>query len=260
MADAPEPEAAPEASPPSGIETEEPPEAPPDWRDQLKDVTDPQAALAHLLKTVPIAELERNPTIAGWIGDMGNRRAQALIRQAERDQLEQQKREAAANKDYYGLGQQVASELAEQMQHEQANAGSVEFMQGVTRFQSKFPEEVQQQISGKQYGIGKSHAEGVEEYLSDVVDKLVSHRLAEAVETEMKKREPALRKVALSETNGTSPVPELDGSPAASVREITDEQIAAMSLRESEAYLDERGQPRPGVRIRLTRGIPITRR
>jgi hypothetical protein len=30
-----------------------------------------------------------------------------------------------------------------------------------------------------------------------------------------------------------------------------------MSLAESDAYLDERGQPRPGVRLRLTRAINL---
>jgi hypothetical protein len=33
--------------------------------------------------------------------------------------------------------------------------------------------------------------------------------------------------------------------------------IAAMTLREYEALFDENGKPKPGVRHRSTRGIPV---
>jgi hypothetical protein len=133
-------------------------------------------------------------------------------------------------------------------------------MDGVVKFQQKLPPEIQAQVQGRQYGVGKSYAEGVEEYLEAVSQAMADYRRDEAVEKELRRREPALRKAWLSETNGSGPTPEIDGGPAPGVREITDEQLAHMSLEESDAYLDEKGQARPGVRLRLTRGIPIRQR
>jgi hypothetical protein len=63
----------------------------------------------------------------------------------------------------------------------------------------------------------------------------------------------------LSEVNGSEPVPEREGGTPSRVRVVTDEQVAAMSLREYDALFDENGRPRPGVQHRPTRGIPIQR-
>jgi hypothetical protein len=89
----------------------------------------------------------------------------------------------------------------------------------------------------------------VAEYVAAIVD--------EAVELGVSKRESALRKSVMSEINGDEPVPERDSGTPGRVREVTDEMIAAMTLREYEALFDENGKPKPGVRHRSTRGIPV---
>jgi hypothetical protein len=250
---------APEApSPESGADAQAAPDI--DWWRQARETEDPKAALAILAKNLPRDEVTKDPTLAGMLGDLAQRRARALLEQQSRDQAELQRREALARGDYYQLGELTAPDLIQQEQERQAAQSASPFMEGVVAFQSSLPPEVQAQVQGRQWGVGKTYAEGVQEYMSAVNDALVSHRLNGAVETEIKKREPALRKALLSETVGQEQVPELDGGPAASVREITDEQIDRMSLTEYETYFDANGQPRPGTRVRLTRGIPINRR
>ena len=233
---------------------------PPEWWQQVKDAPDPKAALALLAKNLPKQELEQDPTLQGWIGDMGARRAKALLAQQEQERTEKAKRDAAAQGDYYGLGQMTAAEVHQRAEQEMAVQQAAPFMDGVVAFQSKLPAEVQQQIQGKTFGAGRPYAEGVSEYLDAVTQATISHRLNEAVEREIKRREPALRKAWLSEANGSGPTPELDGGPAPSSREITDEQIAAMSLEEYDAVFDANGRPKPGTRVRLTRGIPLRQR
>jgi hypothetical protein len=233
---------------------------PPEWLQSYKDAETPEAALAVLVKNLPKQVLEQDPTLQGWIGDMGARRARAMLQDNDREARERQKREALANADYYGLGQLTASEVRAQVEQSQAGQQLEPFMNAVAVFQSKQPPEVQQQVQGKTYGAGKSAQEGFVEYLEAVNEASVSHRLNDAVEKEIKRREPALRKAWLSESNGGAPVPELDGGRASSVREITDEQVGRMSLAEYDQHFDERGQPRPGTRVRLTRGISLQRR
>lgn len=233
---------------------------PPEWLQSYKDAETPEAALAVLVKNLPKQTLEQDPTLQGWIGDMGARRARAMLQQNEVDARERQKREALANADYYGLGQLTASEVQAQVQQAQAGESLAPFMDAVAAFQKTKPEEVQRQVQGKTYGAGKSPTEGFVEYLEAVTEATVSHRLNVEFEKELKRREPALRKAWLSESNGAQPVPELDGGRASSVREITDEQVGRMSLAEYDTYFDEAGQPRPGTRVRLTRGIDVRRR
>jgi hypothetical protein len=122
-------------------------------------------------------------------------------------------------------------------------------MDGIVKFQRTLPETIQKKIAGKTYGAGKGYDEGVAEYIADVVN--------EAVELGVSKRESALRKSVMSEINGDEPVPERDSGTPGRVREVTDEMIAAMTLREYEALFDENGKPKPGVRHRSTRGIPV---
>jgi hypothetical protein len=134
-------------------------------------------------------------------------------------------------------------------------------MDGVTHFQSQLPAEVQAAVQGKTFGAGKPYHEGVAEYLGAVTEAAVSHRLNDAVEKELKRREPALRKAWLSESNGTQPVPELDGAGnPLRTREITGAQVDRMSVAEYDQYF-ENGRPRPGVMYRTTdRDIPVSRR
>lgn len=233
------------------------PVEPPEWWQQVKEAADAKTALALLTKNMSKDDMLQDPTLQGWIGDRVKHRAQDLIRQAQAEDIERQKREATQRGDYYGLGQLTAPEVAQQIEEAAQSQQFAPFMEAVAKYQSRFPEEVQRQVQGKTYGAGKSQQEGFVEYLEALTEAAVGQRLTDAVEKEIARREPALRKAWLSQSNGAQPVPELDGGAAPGVREITDEQLARMSLAESDAYLDDRGQPKPGVRLRLTRGINL---
>jgi len=274
------PRAAPQPvpGPPSTAEVAEPPEQPapveveaeaqtssppeePDWWKQAKEAPDPKTALALLAKNMPKQDMEQDPTLQGWIGDMGARRARAMLERSEQDRVDQQKQEALANGDFYGLGQLTAPELRAHAEQLAVSQQGAPFMDGVTHFQGTLPVEVQQVVQGKTYGAGKSYAEGVSEYLATITEAAVSHRLNAAVEQELKRREPALRKAWLSESNGNQPVPELEGGQATRVREITGEQVERMTPQEYETYFDSNGRPKPGVRYRVTeRDIPVRQR
>jgi len=248
-------EAAPEAIADSGAAESSPSETrqTPDWFAQVRDAKDPDEAIRLLWKNLPAEEFEKNQTISGLIGTRAERRVKELQAKQERDAAEQAKLQAAANNDLYTLGEMTQRELQQQLASQQAAQAAVPFMDGVTLFQkTRLDEAVQREVSGKTFGAGKSHAEGVAEYLSAVVDK--------TVELELKKRESALRKSMMNEINGDEPVPERDSGTPGRVREVTDEQIAAMSLKEYDALFDENGHPKPGVRHRSTRGVPLTQR
>jgi hypothetical protein len=122
-------------------------------------------------------------------------------------------------------------------------------MDGVVAFQKNLPEAIQKEVASKSFGVGKGYAAGVAEYMEAVSEA--------RVKLELQKRESALRKSLMAELNGDEPVPERDSGTPSRVREVTDEQIAAMSLREYEALFDENGRPKPGVRHRSTRGVPV---
>jgi hypothetical protein len=224
----------------------------PDWFSQVRDAKDPTEALRSILKNVPYDQLEKDEVFSGLVGNVADRRVKALQAKQERDAQEKAKLDAAANNDLYTLGEMTQRELQQQLASQQAAQAAVPFMDGVTLFQKSRDPAVQREVSGKTFGAGKSHAEGVAEYLSSVVDT--------TVELELKKRESALRKSMMNEINGDEPVPERDSGTPGRVREVTDEQIAAMSLKEYEALFDENGRPKPGVRHRSTRGIPVQQR
>jgi len=250
----PPPEPA-QAAPPATDSTEQAPETPPEppeWRAKLREAVEAgdDSAVQRLLNE------NRPDVVSGHIGQIVRRTREAEAREA----IERQKREALANADYYGLGQLAAPEIQQQVQQAASAENIAPFMDGVTLFQSRLDPAIQAEVQGKSYGVGKSHAEGVAEYMEAVVQAALRHGRESDFEKELKRREPALRKAWLSETNGGQPVPELDGGRAATVREITDEQVGRMSLAEYDQVFDERGQPRPGTRVRLTRGIPLTRR
>ena len=89
---------------------------------------------------------------------------------------------------------------------------------------------------------------------------LSTPEIDQRVSSEIQKRQPALAKAALSATVGAEQSPERAGGPSPGVREITDAEIDRMSLQEYEQYFDGNGHPRNGVRLRLTRGIDVSRR
>jgi hypothetical protein len=227
------------------------PSASPDWLAELQGKTDPKEILTIARQHVSREDLANDPFFQGWIGDLANKRARQLLAEQDQQKTQRERQAALERGDLYALGQMTATELQQQRAAEEAQAQQAlsPLMQDVAEFQRGFPQEVQAEISGKQYPTFK-------DYLQAVAQAAIRH----GFDDELKRREPALRKAFLSETVGSEPTPEREGGRAPSVREITDEQLARMSLEESDQYLDERGQPRPGVQLRLTRGVPLTRR
>jgi hypothetical protein len=225
----------------------------PEWLKAARESSDPQEMLATLLKNVPIEELSKHPQISGWIGNMAQRRAREQSLQQQTEEAQRAKLEAWQRGDYYRLGELTAPEQEAQILQRQQQEAAGPFMQSVEAFQKKLDPEVQQQIQGKQYS-------SFEDYLDATVQAAVSHRLPRDVEAEIKKRQPALHKAELSATVGAEPSPERESGPSPGVREITDAEIERMSLAEYERLFDDNGHPRNGVRLRLTRGIDVTRR
>lgn len=255
--DAPADTAATEGSPPpseAAAESGQPDQPAPDlsWFDQVREAKDPTEALRLITKNISREQLEKDEVMSGVIGARAERRFNEIKAQQEREAQERAKLEAAANNDLYTLGEMTQRELQSQLASQQAAQAAGPFMEGVVQFQKQLPESIQKEIAGKSFGAGKGYAEGVAEYMAAIVDK--------AVELGVSKRESALRKSMLSEMNGDEPVPERDSGTPGRVREVTDEQIANMSLAEYDALFDENGRPKPGVRHRSTRGIPVQQR
>jgi len=223
-----------------------------EWRTAWSSAATPEEAFALLAKNLPREVLATDETLKGFIGSHADRQAREMLRQQERDLVEQRKREAAAANDLYTLGELAKNDYDQQVQNGQQFASIQPMMDVIARFQQTLPENLQREVAGKTFGEGKPWNEGLQEYLSYLVDSATKHRLAE--------RESALRKSILSEINGSEPVPEREGGTPSRVRVVTDEQIAAMSLREFDALFDENGHPRPGVQHNKTRGIPLTQR
>jgi len=225
----------------------------PEWFAQVDEVKDPVEKFRLLAKNLPRDVLEKDETLSGLIGH----KADALLRKREQDAIEQQKRQAAQDNDLYTLGELEQRRLQSEAQaaQQQAQAAGGTFMDGVVLFQQSLDRSIQEKVGGQTFGAGKSQAEGVAEYLKFVHDESVK------LETERERRniESALRKSVLSEVRGDEPVPERENGTPGRVREVTDEQIAAMSLREYDALFDENNQPKPGVQHRPTRSIPLTR-
>jgi hypothetical protein len=217
----------------------------------VRDAKDPTEALRSILKNVPYDQLEKDDVFSGLIGNVAERRLRTMQARQEQQAAERAKLEAAANNDLYTLGEITQRELQGPIAAQQAAQAAAPFMDGVVQFQKTLPEAIQKEIAGQTFGAGKGYAEGVAEYMAAIVDK--------AVKLESQKRESALRKSIMSEINGDEPVPERDSGTPGRVREVTDEQVAAMSLREYDALFDENGRPKPGVRHRSTRGIPVHR-
>lgn len=226
----------------------------PEWLRQAREATDPVEQFKILSKNLPRDVLERDEVISGLVGH----KADAMLRARQQAEIERQKREAAQNNDLYTLGELTQRELQErEAQAQQAAANqSGTFMDGVVLFQQSLDRTLQEKVAGRTFGEGKGQAAGVAEYLQFLHDESVKL----GVERELQRRESALRKSVLSEVNGDEPVPERESGTPGRVREVTDEQIEAMTMSEYNALFDENGRPKPGVRHRATRGIPLTQR
>ena len=254
---APTPEA-PDSAAGSSFSADEPqaPTEPPEWLAQLDEVKDPVEKFKLLAKNLPRDAIEKDEVISGLVGQVGDRRARELIRDQQRQAEEQAKLEAARNNDLYTLGELTQREYNERIAAQEAIAQAGPFMDGVVLFQQSLDKDLQEKVGGRVFGQGKGQAQGVAEYLQFLHDESVKL----AVDREISRRESALRKSVLSEVNGDEPVPERESGTPSRVREVTDEQIEAMSMREYDALFDENGRPKPGVRHRSTRGVPLTQR
>jgi len=226
----------------------------PEWLAEVDKVKDPIEKFKLLAKNLPKDQLERDEVISGLVGSRADLQAKQILERRDRDAAERAKLEAAQNNDLYALGEMTQKELQSRLAQQAAAQAAGPFMDGVVLFQQSLPESIQKEVAGKTFGEGKGQAAGVAEYLQFIADA----RTKLEVDKELQRRESALRKSVLTEVNGDEPVPEREGGTPGRVREVTDEQIAAMSLKEYEALFDEDGRPKPGVRHRSTRGIPLT--
>ena len=222
----------------------------PEWLGQLRSATDPDEIIGLVTKNVDRDVLMKNEILSAVLGNMSNKRAQDLLRQQDQQRQDRDRQAAYERGDLYALGQLSAAELQQQRAalEAQTQAALNPYMHDVTEFQRALPEDVQKRVQGKQYDSFGAYLQAVHEA-----------RLQYDVEAEVKKREPALRKAELSSTVGTEMTPELDGGPAQQYREITDAQVASMTLEEYDRYFDDKGRPKPGVRVRLERGIDVRR-
>jgi len=221
--------------------------AEPEWLAQVRAAKDPREILSLVTRNVPREDLSRDDVLAGLIGDLGNKRARQMLEDQEKQRQEQARLDAFDKGDLYTLGQMQAAEL--QQQRQAAMAQNDPYLVAVRNFQAALPENVQREVQGKNY-------DSFGAYLSAVQDAAIRHGVSE----EVKKRSGALEKAELSATVGSEQSPELDGGPAQAYREITDAQVAAMTLEEYDHYFDEKGRPKPGIRVRLERGIDVRRR
>jgi len=223
------------------------PDAEPEWLAQVRAAKDPKEILSLVTKNVPREDLTRDDVLSGLLGDLSNQRARKILEDQEKARQERARLDAYDKGDLYTLGQLEAATL--QQQRQAALAQNDPYLVAVRNFQSGLPEDVQREVQGKNY-------DSFGAYLSAVQDAAIRHGVSE----EVKKRSGALEKAELSATVGSEQSPELDGGPAQAYREITDAQVAAMTLEEYDHYFDDRGRPRPGVRVRLERGIDVRRR
>jgi len=255
-----------DVSPPGDAQSAEPPDAPPDgsagadsteapsppaWLSELEGKTTPTEVLGVIRNHLSREELAADPFFQGWLGDLSNQRARKLIEDQQRQTEDQQRLKAYEQGDLYQLGQLDAARIqqARQAQDEQARQANDPYMAQVRNFQASLPEDVQREVQTKQY-------DSFGAYLTAVQDAAIRHGVSE----EVRKRSGALSKAELSQTVGSEQSPELDGGPAQAYREITDAQVSAMTLEEYDRHFDEKGRPRPGVRVRLERGIDVRRR
>jgi len=226
-----------------------PPETP-EWMSAVDATTDPREKLRLLVKNVPRDEMEQDDVLRGWLGDYANQRARRMLEDQDRQRQDRERQQAYDRGDLYTLGQLDAANLQQQRQlaQQQAEVEANPYMVGIRNFQSALPESVQREVQGRHY-------DSFGAYLSAVQDAAIRHGVSE----EVRKRSSAIEKANLSQTVGSEMSPELDGGPAQAYREITDAQVAAMTLEEYDRYFDDKGRPRPGVRVSLTRGIDVRR-
>lgn len=234
----------------------------PDWWDELRSATDANTALAVLTAHLTPDDLVKDNRIAGIIGQKAYDRVQQEIQRREANQRETLKAQAAQNGDLYTLGElsapEVLAQLRQQATQEAEQKSLAPLTEAVAAFQDTLPEAVRAEVAGRHYA-GATVQEGIMAYMDAVVKAAIKHHLEPEVEREIKRREPVLRKQFLASAYGEDMSPELAGGTPKSVHEITDEQVAGMSLEEYDQYFDDYGRPKDGVRLRMTRAEPVKR-
>jgi hypothetical protein len=247
------PQEAPPAAAEEAQEEAQPPAEDTAWLDEARAESDPEKMLAILTRHLPKDRIARDSVLAGFIGDRVQHGIRDTLARQEQERLAKQRQEAYQRGDLYTLGQFSAQDLQAQAeaQQRQAELQVSPFMTAVRKWQEKLPPAVQAEVSGKTFAPEGTLEDGFLAYLDAVKEAAVKHGFDE----EIKKREPALRKALLSQTVGSESTPELESGRSNYVREITDEEIGAMSLQEYNEHFDERGLPKKGVEIRYTRAI-----
>src|SRR5262245_5973316 len=239
---------------PTADATEPPAEPSPDeWLAQVDAEKDPEKKLAILTKHLPKDRIARDEVLAGYIGDRVQHGIRDTLAKQERERLEKERQDAFQRGDLYTLGQYSATELQtqEQAAKQQQELLLSPFMTAVKKWQDKLPPAVQAEVSGRTWAPDGTFEDGFLAYLDAVKDASVKHGLDE----EFKKSEPDLHKRLLSETVGSESTPEVQSGRSNYIREITDEQIGAMSLEEYNEAFDAKGRPKNGIQVRYTRAI-----
>ena len=230
--------------------------------------------------------LRKNRKLMGIAGSLADRlatqraqalaaqQAEALVRErmasAEADRSRLRALEAARRGDFKGLGEMRAREVLQEDQQRhvdgfktQATArvyGSVQ--SAVDQIAKSFPDEVIAAAATKMGELPQnlSWEEGFQRWLPALIEARAEHLMTQPESRKKIEQEisPALRSRLIAEMNGTEPVADSGSGRAQSVRQITDEQIAAMSPEEwVQVYDVKAGKFKPGNVYKPTRAMDI---
>lgn len=196
----------------------------------------------------PQEVLRRHEKLQGHVGNRAKEQATRELETLKPQLREQLITELATEQQQQNLAklrrtdpEAYVAEL-DKLEAEQATKQSAgaEYFAEVTAVQRALPPDVQTEISGKKYGSYR-------EYLSDVIERTVEHRLTAAKEEWARTERPALLEKAKAELRKGAPTFDVDGGVAPGSKVVTDADIARMSLQEYDALFDERGEPKAGV-------------
>jgi len=236
--------------------------------------------LDKLLERYDPETLRKNPKVMGIAGRLADRlaneraerlaqaRAEQLAREREADRERQAELAAARRGDYQALGERRARRALEEDQkryvdqyRERATSDAYGSVQGaVDEIAGGFPPEVVRAAAEKMGELpgDVDWAGGFKRWLPALIEAQAEH-LAGQPERQKKLEEkiaPALRARLIAEMNGTEPVADSGGGKAPTQRQITDEQINAMSKEEwLQVYDMKTGQFKPGVVYKPTRAL-----
>lgn len=170
--------------------------------------------------------LLRHPKLSGLVGDAADRLEKR--RAAERAQAEEQARlrKAVEDDDLVTLGEAKKKELLPQIEQEPFQTAGQTIAKSVQTGLGKWLSEKAPgaSVDGSKHD-GKPFDEGIVGWVDDAAEAIVQHRLSKAVEAEIAKRMPAIKKQILAEANGEEPSPEVGSGSAARANTNTDKQF-----------------------------------